>query len=345
MFACCRSDHEPPPFVIVCDVGHCFEVYANFRRDGKAYDQFPDRQSFRIYLEDLREPEMRERCWRRSGAIRSRSIRRASPPASRAQIADAARRRLESAGGAQAPARGRGDVPHALPLHDVRRERRTYCRRTRSRTCLARCEQTPEAFPHDVGQLWEAMDVGDMGARAPPEGAALQRRVLPQSRGRCRSPARRSANCARPRATIGATWIPRSSGRCLNKRWTRTSAASSARITLRAPMSSGLSPPPSSSRCARTGGSAVSTAERQKSEGRATRMRWRRCAASTTSCARRACSIRPAAPGNFLYVSLEMMKRLEGEVLGGAGGPRRPGGADGARRPQRRSASVSRFGR
>ena len=27
-------------------MGHCFEVYANFRRDGKAFDQFPDRQSF-----------------------------------------------------------------------------------------------------------------------------------------------------------------------------------------------------------------------------------------------------------------------------------------------------------
>ena len=48
------ASHEPPPFVIVCDVGHCFELYANFRRDGKAYDQFPDRQAFRIYLDDLR---------------------------------------------------------------------------------------------------------------------------------------------------------------------------------------------------------------------------------------------------------------------------------------------------
>jgi hypothetical protein len=35
------SGHAPPPFVVVCDVGHCFELYANFRRDGKAYDQFP----------------------------------------------------------------------------------------------------------------------------------------------------------------------------------------------------------------------------------------------------------------------------------------------------------------
>jgi hypothetical protein len=39
------AGHAPPPFVIVCDVGHCLEVYANFRRDGKAFDQFPDRQA------------------------------------------------------------------------------------------------------------------------------------------------------------------------------------------------------------------------------------------------------------------------------------------------------------
>jgi hypothetical protein len=64
------SGHSPPPFVIVCDVGHCFEVYANFRQDGKAFDQFPDRQSFRIFLEDLRQPDMRERLvqiWTVSG--------------------------------------------------------------------------------------------------------------------------------------------------------------------------------------------------------------------------------------------------------------------------------------
>lgn len=53
------EDHDPPPFVIVCDVGHCFELYANFRRDGKAYGPFPDWCSFRIYLEDLRHPDVR----------------------------------------------------------------------------------------------------------------------------------------------------------------------------------------------------------------------------------------------------------------------------------------------
>ena len=34
--------YEPPPFVVVCDVGHCFELYANFRRDGKEAGAAPE---------------------------------------------------------------------------------------------------------------------------------------------------------------------------------------------------------------------------------------------------------------------------------------------------------------
>ncbi len=60
------KSHEPPPFVIVCDVGHCFEVYANFRRDGKAYDQFPDRQ---VVPRLSRRPARAEDC--ASGLLRS----------------------------------------------------------------------------------------------------------------------------------------------------------------------------------------------------------------------------------------------------------------------------------
>ncbi len=53
--------HGWPPFILVCDVGHCIEVYADFTGQGKNYTQFPDRQTFRIYLEDLRKPDVRER--------------------------------------------------------------------------------------------------------------------------------------------------------------------------------------------------------------------------------------------------------------------------------------------
>jgi len=50
-----------PPFLIVCDVGHCFEIYADFTGQGKNYAQFPDRKGFRIYLEELRQESIRER--------------------------------------------------------------------------------------------------------------------------------------------------------------------------------------------------------------------------------------------------------------------------------------------
>ncbi|MFI4876242.1 MAG: type IIL restriction-modification enzyme MmeI, partial [Blastopirellula sp. JB062] len=44
---------EWPPFLIVTDVGHCFDLYADFSGSGKLYLPFPDPQSFRVPLERL----------------------------------------------------------------------------------------------------------------------------------------------------------------------------------------------------------------------------------------------------------------------------------------------------
>src|SRR6185436_5589478 len=49
------ADHPAPPFIIVCDVGHCLELYADFTGTGRAYTQFPDRKGYRVFLEDLRD--------------------------------------------------------------------------------------------------------------------------------------------------------------------------------------------------------------------------------------------------------------------------------------------------
>ncbi len=52
---------EPvPPLVVACDVGHCLDLYANFGHPQR-YVPFPDNASFRIPLGDLRRPEVRER--------------------------------------------------------------------------------------------------------------------------------------------------------------------------------------------------------------------------------------------------------------------------------------------
>ena len=50
-----------PPFVLVADVGHVIEVYAEFTRSGASYTPFPDPRSHRIALDDLARPEIRER--------------------------------------------------------------------------------------------------------------------------------------------------------------------------------------------------------------------------------------------------------------------------------------------
>ncbi|MCV0395788.1 MAG: class I SAM-dependent DNA methyltransferase [Rhizobiaceae bacterium] len=53
-------DHPAPPFIIVCDVAHAFEIYADFTGTGRAYGMYPDRKSFRFYLEDLRDQAVRD---------------------------------------------------------------------------------------------------------------------------------------------------------------------------------------------------------------------------------------------------------------------------------------------
>lgn len=55
------KDDGWPPFIIVVDVGSVIEVYADFSLQGKHYSQFPDRQGYRIPIDDLAKPEIQER--------------------------------------------------------------------------------------------------------------------------------------------------------------------------------------------------------------------------------------------------------------------------------------------
>lgn len=51
---------EPrPPFVVVADVGYCFDVYSNFAGVGDNYAAFPDAPRFRIMLPELAREETR----------------------------------------------------------------------------------------------------------------------------------------------------------------------------------------------------------------------------------------------------------------------------------------------
>ena len=110
--------HGWPPFILVCDVGHCIEVYADFTGQGKNYTQFPDRQSFRIYLEDLRKSEVRSRLraiWLDPQSLdptrtRARSHTRHCRPAGAS---------VESVRSKEPSTRASGSISDALPFHHV----------------------------------------------------------------------------------------------------------------------------------------------------------------------------------------------------------------------------------
>ena len=54
-------DEGWPPFLIVVDVGHSIELFADFTKSGRTYLPFPDPGSFRISLADLTKQEQREK--------------------------------------------------------------------------------------------------------------------------------------------------------------------------------------------------------------------------------------------------------------------------------------------
>jgi hypothetical protein len=149
------SNHEPPPFVLVCDVGHCLEVYANFRRDGKAYDQFRDRQSFRVYLEDLRQPEVRNQLvaiWTEPQSL--------DPAKNSARVTRAIAQRLAAVSKALEE---QHHPPEEVAMFIMRclftmfAEDVGLLPEKSFKEVLERCEQDPDTFENDVGQLWEAM--------------------------------------------------------------------------------------------------------------------------------------------------------------------------------------------
>ncbi len=152
------TSHGWPPFILICDVGHCIEVYADFSGQGKNYTQFPDRQGFRIYLEDLRADEVRERL--RKIWLEPRSL---DPAQASAKVTrDIAKRLAEVSLALEKQKYPAQDVAMFLMrcLFTMFAEDVGLLPEKSFKEVLEECEKKPEAFTHDVGQLWEAMDLG-----------------------------------------------------------------------------------------------------------------------------------------------------------------------------------------
>ncbi|WP_035713134.1 class I SAM-dependent DNA methyltransferase [Azorhizobium doebereinerae] len=288
--------HEPPPFVLVCDVGHCIEVYANFRRDGKAYDQFPDRNSFRIYLEDLRDPDVRARLaaiWTAPMALDpSRHAARVTREIAErlAKVSKA----LEEAG---QPAEGVAMFLMRL-LFTMFAEDVDLLPPNSFKTLLRDCEAKPAIFPGMLEDLWRAMDEGGFTAALQQKVRRFNgeffknRRALPLDK----------AAIGELRAAAEFDWRdvePAIFGTLLEQALDTVERLVIA--TILDPLRSDWA-------------QVLSTAERQKTAGRG-----KDAAATVKAFHDKLCETRVLDPacgtGNFLYVALELMKRLEGEVL------------------------------
>ncbi|WP_420408196.1 class I SAM-dependent DNA methyltransferase [Hoeflea sp.] len=149
------ADHPAPPFIITCDVGHAFEIFADFTGTGRAYSQFPDRKGFRIYLEDLRKPEIRDRLatiWNDPLSL--------DPARESARVTREIARRLAAVSKALEAKHPAEDVAHFLMrciftmfAEDVR-----LLPENSFTELLSDCLESPAAFTPLLESLWSKMD-------------------------------------------------------------------------------------------------------------------------------------------------------------------------------------------
>ncbi len=307
-----------PPFLIVCDVGHCFEIYADFTEQGKNYAQFPDRQGFRIYLEDLRDPKIRERLrliWDDPQKLDPTKIAALATRRLAGRLA-AVSKHLEEAKDAE----GRRlydpeSVAHFLMrcLFTMFAEDVELLPKGSFRDVLKKCADDPTLFPRLVGQLWEAMDKGTFAF-------ALERDVrkfngylfkdrtalpLPKEEiGELYEAAKADWKQVEP-AIFGALLeqaLDPAERRKLGAHYTpRAYVERLVVATIMEPLRAEWANVQTAAEAKRADGDAKG-AEKEVADFHA-----------------RLCETRILDPacgtGNFLYVSLELMKRLEGEVL------------------------------
>ncbi|KRE22080.1 restriction endonuclease subunit M [Bosea sp. Root483D1] len=155
------ASHGWPPFIILCDVGHCFEFYADFSGQGKNYAQFPDRHRFRVYLDDLRDPAIRARIARIWHDPASLDPARQAALATR-QIAErlaAVSKALERRYDAEDVALFLMRCVFTMFAEDVRLIPADSFKRM-----LRDCLSAPKSFKPLLEDLWRAMDKGDYSA-------------------------------------------------------------------------------------------------------------------------------------------------------------------------------------
>ncbi len=309
------TDHPAPPFIITCDVGHALEIYADFTGTGRAYNQFPDRQGFRIYLEDLREPAIRERLakiWQEPHSL--------DPAKESARVTrDIAKRLAEVSKALEDRKCNAEDVAHFLMrcIFTMFAEDVDLLPKGAFTNLLEECIESPEAFAPLLEELWSKMDEPEHDKRF----YSAFRKHLRYFNGNLFKKARAFSL---GREEIGELW------QASKAQWTEVDPAIFGTLleqaldkTERKKLGAHYTPRSYVQRLV-----AVTVMEplREDWEKALTRARSAKDAgddkqarAHVRAFHHQLCATRVLDPacgtGNFLYVSLELMKKLEGEVL------------------------------
>jgi hypothetical protein len=310
-------DHGYPPFLLIVDVGNVIEVYADFSGLGKNYDHFPDRHSYRLLMDDLLHAEVQARLAAIWTDPQSLNPTRKSAEVTRDIAARLARiaRRLEKK---YAPA----DIAEFLMrclftmfAEDVGsdNEAERLIPNKGFESLLHQMIDTPQHFAPALENLWQTMNTGGYDARL---NATIKRfngglfrnvRALPLDQDdiiELHNAARRGWGDVEPaifgtllenaldsaeRAQLGAHYTPRP--------YVERLVIPTIMEPLRADWEE-----------VKAG---VEDFRRQGEPARALQ--------AVRDFHHQLCTVRVLDPacgtGNFLYVSLELMKRLEGEVL------------------------------
>jgi hypothetical protein len=304
-----------PPFLIVVDVGSVIELYAEFTRSGATYLPFPDPRSHRIRLADLRDAELRQRLaavW--------------TDPLALDPTRHAARVTREIAGHLAALAKLLEEVGHAPEtvagfltrcLFSMFAEDVGLIPKGSFTELLKGLADEPAQFVPLVGALWQEMDSGGF--------SVVLRKTLPRFNGKLfKNPEFGSLVLPLSREQIGmlleaskADWTqvePAIFGTLLERALDPLERhALGAHYTPRAYVDRLVQPTviePLRQSWTYVQGAAVLLANEGKQK---------EAIAEIRAFHHKLCSLRVLDPacgsGNFLYVALEHLKRLEGEVL------------------------------
>jgi hypothetical protein len=305
------ADDGRPPFLAVVDVGNRIELYSEFSCSGATYTPFPDPRSHRIALDDLRKPEIRERLRRIWIDPLSLDPSRESARVTReiaARLATLARS-LEGAGHApEIVAQFLMRCLFTMFAEDV-----TLLPSDSFRDLLIQYVDKPDVAMRMLGQLWHDMDNGGFSAAIASDVLRFNGKLFKQPD----TLALDSAQIALLIEAARAKWEnvePAIFGTLLERALSVSDRHKlGAHYTPRAYVERLVLPTviePLRAEWSDAQAAALTLAAEDKHDEAVAELR---------RFHHRLCTVRVLDPacgsGNFLYVTLEHLKRLEGEVL------------------------------